>query len=190
MSTRRKLALASMAGASLAAGAWLGLQEFGFNAKDKPDAKNASSSPQKTEQSPEKSLFQLVFEQPNSDPLAFKNLLGKPLLLNFWATWCPPCIAELPLIERFYIENKAKKWQVVGLAVDQMAAVQNFLRHTPLTFPMGLAGAAGIALSRGLGNVAGGLPYTVVFAADGSVAKRHMGVLTPEHLNSFAAMQI
>ncbi len=189
MSTRRTWALAGLAGASLASGAWLGIK--GLPDADSADALNAQKTkpnPNAATQSPEKTLFQLSFDQVDGGTLLLKSFQGKPILLNFWATWCPPCIAELPLIERFYVENRPKNWQVVGLAVDQLAAVQQFFKKMPLSFPNGLAGLAGIELSRSLGNVAGGLPYTVVLAADGSVAKRHIGALTPAHLASFAAM--
>jgi thiol-disulfide isomerase/thioredoxin len=189
MSSRRTVALAALAGTSLAAGAWLGLRGFSASESDAPDANKAQLSPDAKLLSPEKALFQLSFDQPSGGSLALKGFQGKPLLLNFWATWCPPCVAELPLIERFYVDNKSKSWQVLGLAVDQLAAAQQFLKKMPLSFPIGMAGLAGIELSRSLGNVAGGLPYTVVLAADGSVAKRHIGALTPAHLASFAAMK-
>jgi thiol-disulfide isomerase/thioredoxin len=189
MSTRRRVALAALAGSSLAAGAWLGFGGLDSSKSNAADANNAKQNSDANAQSPEKALFQLSFDQPSGGSLDLKNFQGKPILLNFWATWCPPCVAELPLIERFYVENRSKNWQVIGLAVDQLAAAQQFLKKMPLSFPIGMAGLAGIELSRSLGNLAGGLPYTVVLAADGSVSKRHIGALTPEHLASFAAMK-
>ncbi len=113
---------------------------------------------------------------------------GKPLLLNFWATWCPPCVEELPMLNQFYEAQRAKGWQVVGLAVDQDAAVQRFLQRSPLAFPVGIAGMSGTQLTRDLGNSVGGLPFTVVFGRQGDVQHRKMGQLLASDLQNWASL--
>lgn len=122
------------------------------------------------------------FTTPAGDPLALTTLRGKPLLVNFWATWCPPCVEELPLLNSFYLENKANGWQVLGLAVDQLDPVKRFLARAPLDFPIGMAGLAGVDLTRQLGNAAGGLPFTVAFGADGQLRERKLGQVRPADL--------
>jgi len=111
-----------------------------------------------------------------------KPLLGRPLLLNFWATWCPPCVQELPMLDAFYQQQREHGWQVLGLAVDQPAAVRKFLGQHPLAFPVAIAGLDGTELSQRLGNDAGGLPFSVLFGKDGTVLDRHLGQLKPEDL--------
>lgn len=111
---------------------------------------------------------------------------GEVTVVNFWATWCPPCVDELPLINGFYREHAASGWQVLGLAVDQAAPVTRFLTHTPLDFGVALAGFAGTELSRSLGNASGALPFSVVFAADGTVKHRKLGKVSPQELALWA----
>ncbi len=113
---------------------------------------------------------------------------GKPLLLNFWATWCPPCVEELPMLNAFYAAQQSKGWQVLGLAVDQDAAVQRFLQRLPLAFPVGIADLSGTQLTRDLGNSAGGLPFTVVFGRQGNVQHRKMGQLLASDLQNWASL--
>ncbi len=134
-------------------------------------------------------LWALDLELPSGQRLRFDSLRGKPLVLNFWATWCPPCIEELPLLESFYKLNVAKRWQVVGIAVDHAKAVRQFLAKMPLSFPTPVAGLAGTEMSRSLGNVSGGLPFTVVLDASGKVALRHMGKLSAAQVDGFTAIQ-
>jgi thiol-disulfide isomerase/thioredoxin len=126
---------------------------------------------------------------PSGEMLNMKSLKGRPLLVNFWATWCPPCVEELPLINSFYREHRANGWQVLALAVDQLAPVQKFLQAMPLDFPVGLAGAAGADWARSLGNLAGGLPFTVVVDSQGGVVQRKIGRLLPADLAAWSGIK-
>lgn len=132
-------------------------------------------------------LWQLEFLTPGGAPLAMRSFAGKPLLLNFWATWCPPCVHELPELDRFHAEHAPRGWQVVGIAIDAPSAVREFLTRRPLRFPIGLAGLAGTDLARQLGNSAGGLPFTVVLDSAGQVVQRKLGATTYAELSSWAA---
>lgn len=134
-------------------------------------------------------LWAMSFDTPGGTPLAMQSLRGKPLVLNFWATWCPPCVEELPLLDGFYRQNAAKSWQVVGLAIDQPSAVRKFLERTPVSFPIGMAGMGGTELGQALGNLAGGLPFTVVLGAAGDVLQRKMGRITAADLALWAQVR-
>ncbi|MEO6293110.1 MAG: TlpA disulfide reductase family protein, partial [Burkholderiaceae bacterium] len=162
--------VAALAAATGAAGYW-----WQNRGNDTGDASNAAHTPNTTPSADQgvagdvSALWGHTFDTPAGGRLAMQSLHGKPLLINFWATWCPPCVDELPLLERFYTENKAKSVQIVGLAADKPEAVAQFLQKMPLTFPIGLVGMPGIALSKSWGNLTGGLPFSVMLAADGHV---------------------
>ena len=134
-------------------------------------------------------IWPLTFDTPTGAKLEMQTLRGKPVLLNFWATWCPPCIEEMPMLDAFYRENASKGWQVVGLAIDQPSAVRAFLERTPVSFPIGLAGLGGSELSKTLGNLAGGLPFTVVVGAAGQVLQRRMGRVSTAELGQWRELR-
>ena len=156
------------------------------NTSDRSNTSNPTPAPSQAAAGDVSALWSQTFDTPVGGKLAMQSLRGKPLLINFWATWCPPCVDELPLLERFYAENKAKNLQIVGLAADKPDAVAQFLQKMPLTFPIGLVGMPGIALSKSWGNLVGGLPFSVMLAADGHVMQRKMGKLDESDLKLWA----
>ncbi len=109
------------------------------------------------------------FDTPEGKILKLADFRGKPLVLNFWATWCPPCVEEMPLLDAFFRQNVSKGWQVIGLAIDQPSLVKRFMGQFPVDYPIALGGMNGSELGRLLGNAQGGLPFTVVFDAAGNV---------------------
>ena len=171
---RRRLLYAGVAGAAALGGAGFAWWKF---------------QPHAVEPGAEQALWGLEFETPAGSTVAMKSLAGKPLLLNFWATWCPPCVEELPMLNAFYRENASKGWQVVGLAIDQPSSVRKFLDRLPLDFPVGLAGLGGTELGRSLGNLTGGLPFTVVLGQGGRVLHRKMGQVTPDDLKQWVHLR-
>ena len=132
-------------------------------------------------------FWRLEFVTPEGQMLRTYSLRNRNLLLNFWASWCPPCVDELPLLSRFYSENLANGWQVLGLAIDEPDPVKRFLAHAPVSFPVAMGGASGLELSRALGNQIGGLPFTVVLDSEGFVVHRKMGPISADDLRTWTA---
>lgn len=126
------------------------------------------------------------FDTPGGPALPLASLQGKPLLVNFWATWCPPCVKEMPEIDRFHREFQKQGWQVLGLAVDSPTPVKQFLAKKAVGFQIGLAGFGGTELAQTLGNAAGGLPFSVMIDASGRVRQRKMGATSFDELAAWA----
>lgn len=124
------------------------------------------------------------FESPEGRPLDLQAWRGRPLLLNFWATWCAPCIKEMPELDQF--ARAHADWQVLGLAVDMAAPVREHLRKLPVGFAIGMAGLTGTDLARTLGNLEGGLPFSVVFDRSGEPVWRKLGPTSLAELQQLA----
>ncbi|HET9822815.1 MAG TPA: TlpA disulfide reductase family protein [Burkholderiaceae bacterium] len=158
--------------AALAVGAGVAVQWLG----GKPHGDAASGPP-----------WSLSFDRPDGSRLSMAPYLGQPVVLNFWATWCPPCLREMPALDRFQREFRSIGWRVVGIAADKPQAVQAFLARVPVSFDIALAGFAGIELSRQLGNEAGGLPFTVIYERSGRIVRSHAGETRFEQLVSWVS---
>ena len=126
------------------------------------------------------------FDKPDGGKLALADFLGKPVLLNFWATWCPPCVKEMPLLDRFAREQHAG-WQVVGLAIDKIEPVREFLVEHPVRYPIAVAGPDALEWLRSLGNSGGGLPFSVAFDSAGAPVRRKLGEISPVELADWVA---
>jgi len=100
---------------------------------------------------------------------------GKIIVLNFWATWCPPCREEMPELSRLYQEFQNKNVVVLGLAMDDLALVKDFLQTSPVNYPIFIAENESMELGTELGNNQGVLPYTIIIDADGNVIKTFFG---------------
>jgi thiol-disulfide isomerase/thioredoxin len=100
---------------------------------------------------------------------------GKIIVLNFWATWCPPCREEMPELSQLQLEYKNRNVVVLGIAEDELPLVKEYLLSSPVTYPIFIAENEGMNLGTDLGNDKGVLPYTVIIGADGSVIDTFFG---------------
>jgi len=127
-------------------------------------------------------LWGMVFQSAKGETLRMADWRGKPLVVNFWATWCPPCIEEMPLLDRLSQEMPRAKF--VGIGIDTAKNIAEFAAKIPVGFPLYVAGHGGIAMVRDLGNAAGGLPFTVLIDTKGHVFKLILGQVEAGSLRS------
>jgi thiol-disulfide isomerase/thioredoxin len=100
---------------------------------------------------------------------------GRPLLVNIWASWCAPCIKEMPELQRFAAHQGDNGVQVVGIALDDADAVAAFLQRVPVSYPILLDTPGPADAGVRLGNPKGVLPYSVLLSADGRLLKQRIG---------------
>jgi len=115
-------------------------------------------------------------------PQQIGNWKGKVLVVNFWATWCPPCLEEIPHFVRMQERFGGQGLQFVGIAIDEADKVRAFARKQMINYPIMIGQMDAIELSKTAGNKAGGLPYTLVLDRSGAVVSQHYGGLDEQIL--------
>ena len=123
-------------------------------------------------------LFAATMPDEKGHPQALKQYAGKIVVLNFWATWCEPCREEMPELSKLHATYKNKNVIVLGVAIDDVGAVSNFVKETKVSYPLFAADMQGMQFATNLGNDKDVLPYTVIIKADGTVAKTYFGRVT------------
>lgn len=109
---------------------------------------------------------------------------GKALVLNFWATWCTPCREEIPMLVEARRSYAAQGVEIIGIAVDNAANVRQFTETFKIEYPILIADASGLDLTRKLGNAAGGLPYTAFVDRSGRLVTTKLGGLSRAELDA------
>lgn len=130
------------------------------------------------------SLYTQSLNDLQGQPQPLAKWKGKPLLVNFWATWCAPCVQEMPELSHLAGEDGGKRFNVIGIGIDSPTNMSEFAAKHQIAYPLYVAGMGGTELSREFGNSAGGLPYTVLIGADGQVIKTYLGKLKFDELRA------
>ena len=112
---------------------------------------------------------------------------GRPLLINLWASWCGPCIEEMPELQRFSVEQGDNGVQVLGIALDDRAAVEEFLARIPVSYRIAIDVPGARDSGVQLGNPRGVLPYTVLIGPDGRLQKQRIGPFAHGEISAWAA---
>ncbi len=122
-------------------------------------------------------LMQLSLVDATGTERKMSEWQGKTILLNFWATWCPPCVDEMPELVELQHDLAGKNLQVIGIGIDSRSNIEEFARKHQISYPLLVGGMEGTAVSKQFGNDTGGLPFTVLMTPDGKVRKTYMGRL-------------
>jgi thiol-disulfide isomerase/thioredoxin len=127
-------------------------------------------------------LFAATFHDTAGVARSLADFRGKVLVLNFWATWCAPCRAEMPALSRLQAEWSARNVQFVGLADDDPARVQRFAQELSIGYPLLVGGPEVDDFSQRLGNRDRVLPYTVIVSPAGRVIAQRVGAYSRPEL--------
>lgn len=127
----------------------------------------------------------LTLPDVDGTPVDFARFRGRPLLVNVWASWCGPCVEEMPMLTAYADAQPADGVQVVGLAIDTPEGVRDFLDRVPVNYPIVLDQPAPDDASVKLGNVQGLLPYTVLVDAQGRIVKQKLGPFAAGELDAW-----
>ena len=107
---------------------------------------------------------------------------GRALLINFWATWCVPCVEEMPMLSNLHQRYADRGFQVVGIALDHPEKASQFARLLGITYPALVGTTDAILVGREYGNRTGMLPYSVLIDRQGMVQWTYLGALHKEDL--------
>jgi thiol-disulfide isomerase/thioredoxin len=122
-------------------------------------------------------LLAATLEDLDGKPQPIAQWRGKVLVVNFWATWCPPCLKEIPDFVRLQTRYGDQGVLFVGIAIDERAKVADFVTKFEMNYPVLMAQQEGLTLARDAGNRMGGLPFTVIIDRHGRTNKVELGVL-------------
>ena len=107
---------------------------------------------------------------------------NKVLLINFWATWCPPCVREIPSLIEVMHSHADKGFQVIGIAIDNKDDVEDYIEKMGISYPILIGETDAITITKQLGNRFGALPYSILVSRDGIIKVTHQGELKHDDL--------
>jgi thiol-disulfide isomerase/thioredoxin len=134
---------------------------------------------------PTETFFSLSLPDADGKRQALAQWKGKVLVVNFWATWCAPCVAEMPELQRLQDEFANRDVAIVCLGTESSERVRQFRSELGLHMILLAGGFDSMAIARNLGNTQGVLPYTVVFSRGGALLRSHVGALQPGQLRGW-----
>jgi len=129
-----------------------------------------------------RAFFANSWQSADGKPVNANEWQGKVLVVNFWASWCPPCVEEMPTLDLLQQEFLQQNVLFVGIGIDSPSNIREFLKSTPVSYPIVIGGLEGSNLSKQMGNTQGALPYTVIISAKGKAIYTKLGKINEEEL--------
>ena len=114
---------------------------------------------------------------------------GKIRLVNFWATWCPPCLREIPAFIEMQEQYADKDFVVLGIAIDRKEAVETFLETMDINYPIFIGDMAALDLTTLYGNRLGVLPFSAFVGKDNKIISVHKGEITADTIKKILLSQ-
>ena len=141
---------------------------------------NKAETPAAVTTSANTPVFNASFPDLNGKQQPIKQWQGKVIVLNFWATWCPPCREEMP--ELSAMQQQYKDIVIVGLSTDDLEKTKEFIKTAPVSYPILAGDMEAMSFSETLGDDRGILPYTVIIDTKGAVVKTFFGRINQQIL--------
>jgi thiol-disulfide isomerase/thioredoxin len=132
-------------------------------------------------------LLAATFADLSGRPRRLLDWQGRPIVCNFWATWCAPCREEIPLLVSAKQQYAPQGLEIVGIGVDTADKLREFAAIYRINYPVLVAGARAIDLMRAIGNSAGALPFTVLLDRSGALAASKLGAYSEAELKAALA---
>ena len=131
-----------------------------------------------------KAFFNNPWSNPEGKEINIQDWQGKLLVVNFWASWCPPCVEEMPVLDKLQKEFLQQNVLFVGIGIDSPSNIREFLKNTPISYPVAIGGLEGSNLSKQLGNTQGALPYTIIINTKGKVIYSKLGKISEDDVRN------
>lgn len=124
------------------------------------------------------------WKNPQGESIDTSPWKNKILVINFWGSWCPPCVEEMPMLGKVSDELKTQNVLFIGIGIDSPSNIREFLLKTPVPYPIAIGGMEGGTWAKRLGSETGGLPFTAIINPSGEVIYKKLGKIEEKEIKS------